>query len=142
MTLFEFLDLALHLVLGVVDGLADFVSGSIGLVRRRFLVRLLYLLCGVFRLSPGLLHRALRLVDESLVGSFFIANGFSDVLLDLANSLVKFSRNPILIHGFLSFSQLQLRFGEIPGEALSPGTAFFPNSTGVKQPERWLFFRQ
>jgi hypothetical protein len=68
MTVFEFLDLALHLVLGVVDGLADFVPGSIGLVRRRLLVRLLYLLRGVFRVSPGLLCRTFCLVDESLVG--------------------------------------------------------------------------
>src|SRR5277367_1783978 len=110
MTLFEFLDLALHLILGIVDGLADFVPGSIGLVRRRFLVRLLYPLRGVFRVSPGLLYRTLGLVDESLVGQFFIANGFSDVLLDLSNSLVNFSSNLVLIHGFLSFYQLKCSY--------------------------------
>src|SRR5580693_7422339 len=99
MTLFEFLDLIFHLFLGILDGLADLASGPVGFFRGGFLARFLDLLRRVFRISPGLLDGALRLVDDSLVREFFIADGFSDALLDLSNSLVNFSSNLILIHG-------------------------------------------
>jgi hypothetical protein len=80
MTIFKFLDLALHLVLGVVDGLTDVVSSPVRFFCGSFLVRLFYFLHRVFRVPPGFLYRPLRLVDDSLVGQFIVANGFSDAL--------------------------------------------------------------
>jgi hypothetical protein len=102
MTIFKFHDLAFQLVLGIVDGLTDVVSGPICFFRGGVPVRLAYLLGGIFRVPPGFLYRTLRLVDDSFVGQFIVANGFSNALLNLSNGLVNFSSNLILIHGRLS----------------------------------------
>jgi hypothetical protein len=99
MTLFEFLDLIFHLALDILDGLGDLASGSVGVFLCGLLARFLDLLRRVFRISTSLFDGSLRLVDDSLVGELFVADDFSDVLLDLSNSLVNFPSNLILIHG-------------------------------------------
>src|SRR5580704_8449128 len=137
MTIFKFLDLAFQLVLGVVDGLTNVVSSPVGFFRGDFLVRLAYLLRRLFRAPPGFLHRTLHLVEDSLVGQFIVANGLTNVLLYLSNSLVKFSSNLILIHGRLSSLGLNRNYlGDMSGGGHRRRVRNFPAS-GIKQPEPW-----
>src|SRR5580692_2992933 len=138
MTIFKFLDLAFQLVLGVVDGLTNVVSSPVGFFRGDFLVRLAYLLRRLFRAPPGFLHRTLHLVEDSLVGQFIVANGLTNVLLYLSNSLVNFSSNLILIHGRLSSLGLNRNYlGDMSGGGHRRRVRNFPASV-LSNPSRGL----
>jgi len=55
-TLFNSFDLIFQLVLGVLHGLTDLVSGLVGLFGSGFPVRFMYLPRGVFSIPPDLLY--------------------------------------------------------------------------------------
>ena len=95
--LFEVFDFLFALVLDVVDGLADFVARLIGLFLIGVLLRVGDLLRRVFGVAPSLFGCTFSLVDESFVGQFLVAYGFSNALFYFSNCLVKFSGCLILV---------------------------------------------
>src|ERR1700674_1745076 len=100
MTVLEFVDPLIDLLLGVLHRLTDLVPLLVCLVGCGVLVRLFYLLGSVFGIAPSLLRRTFGLVGNSLIGKFFVADRFANFLLDLPYSLLNLARNLILIHCF------------------------------------------
>src|ERR1700722_6246703 len=103
MTILELVNLLVDFVFCVGYGLIDLLPYIMGLLAGRFVLRVLHLLGGIFRVTPGFLGRTLRLVDHALIGQFVAADGFADALFYFAYHLIDFAFNLILIHDFFSF---------------------------------------
>jgi hypothetical protein len=102
LTILEVLDLGVDLVLGVSDVIArSFPIGPGGIVGGVG-VALGRRARGVLHISPGFLRRALDLVGDAFIGEFVVAHSIADLLLGLADCLIKFSGHAILVQGSTS----------------------------------------
>lgn len=88
MTLLEIIDFLLHFLLGLIHGLANFVTHFVGFLFGDFLMHLVCLVGRILGVTLCLLRSTLCLINNSLVSHFLIANSFADTLLNLAHDLL------------------------------------------------------